>query len=75
MSLSRANASKMREIYRGGTDSMAAIDFPDQVMAIIRRDDTAHDRMLAIGRFLRQQERRAVSDKRQHYLQPAIGTA
>jgi hypothetical protein len=31
--------------------------------------------MLAIGRFLQQQESRAVKDKRQRYLQPGIGTA
>ena len=54
---------------------MAAINFLDQVMAIVRRHDTVHERMLANGRFFRQQERRPVSHKRQHHLQPAIGTA
>lgn len=66
------------EIYRAGTDSVAAIDFLDRVIAIIRRDGSA-----AIGRFLRQQERRilavrasgALVDARQRYVHPTIGTA
>jgi hypothetical protein len=62
------------EIYRAGGDSATAIDFLDGVIAIIRRDDSAEERMLAIGRFLQQQESRAVKHKRQR-LQPAIGTA
>lgn len=62
------------EIYRAGGDSATAIEFLDGVIAIIRRDDSAEERMLAIGRFLQQQESRAVKDKRQR-LQPAIGTA
>jgi hypothetical protein len=63
------------EIYRAGGDSITAIDFLDRVIAIIRRDDSAEERMLAIGRFLRRQESRAVNDKRRRHLQPAIGTA
>ena len=62
------------EIYWAGGDSATAIDFLDGVIAIIRRDDSAEERMLAIGRFLQQQESRAVKDKRQR-LQPAVGTA
>ena len=62
------------EIYRAGGDSATAMDFLDRVIAIIRRDDSAEERMLAIGRFLQQQESRAMKDKRQR-LQPAIGTA
>jgi hypothetical protein len=62
------------EIYRAGTDSITPIDFLDRVIAIIRRDDSAEERMLAIGRLLRQQESRAVNNKRRCYL-PAIGTA
>jgi hypothetical protein len=62
------------EFYRAGGDSASAIDFLDGVIAIIRRDDSAEERMLAIGRFLQQQESRAVKHKRQR-LQPAIGTA
>ncbi len=63
------------EIYRAGGDNITAIDFLDGVIAIIRRDDTAHERMLAIGCFLRQQESRTVMDKRRRSLQPAVGTA
>jgi len=71
------------EIYRAGTDSVAAIDFLDRVIAIIRRDGSADERMRAIGRFLRQQERRilavrasgALVDARQRYVHPTIGTA
>ena len=61
------------EIYRAGSDSIAAIDFLDGVMAIIRREESAHDRMLAIGRFLEQQESRAVTDKRRRLSQAAAG--
>jgi hypothetical protein len=71
------------EIYRAGTDSIAAIDFLDRMVAIIRRDGSAEERMRAIGRFLRQQERRilaarasgALVDARLRYVHPAIGTA
>ena len=63
------------EIYRAGSDSITAIDFLDRVIEIIRCDDLAEERMLAIGDFLRQQESRAVKNKQQHYLQPAIGRA
>ena len=63
------------QIYQAGSDSINAIDFLDGVMAIIRRDDPAHERMLAIGLFLRQQEACAVNNKRGLHLQPAIGTA
>jgi hypothetical protein len=63
------------EIYRAGGDSIAAIDFLDRVMAIIRGDGSPDERIRAIGCFLRQRESRAVINKRKHYLQPAIGTA
>jgi elongation factor P--beta-lysine ligase len=71
------------EIYRAGADSVAAIDFLDQVIAIIRRDGSAEERMHAIGCFLRQQESRisaakasaVMIDKRQRNFQPTIGTA
>jgi hypothetical protein len=71
------------EIYRAGIDSTAAIDFLDRVIAIIRRDGSADERMRAIGRFLRQQERRilaarasgALVDTQHRYVHPAIGTA
>jgi hypothetical protein len=71
------------EIYRVGTDSIAAIDFLDRVIAIIRRDGSADERMREIGRFLRQQDRRilaarasgALIDTRQRYVHPAIGAA
>lgn len=61
------------EIYPAASDSIAAIDFLDEVMAIIRCDGTAHERMLALGRFLREQEGRALSRKRQRNLRPRIG--
>jgi hypothetical protein len=71
------------EIYRAGGDSIAAIDFLDRVVVIIRRGSSADERMRAIGRFLRQQERRILAarasdtlvDARQRYVHPAIGTA
>jgi hypothetical protein len=71
------------EIYRAGTDSIAAIDFLDRVVAIMRRDGSANERMRAIGRFLRQEERRILAarasgariDARQRYVHPTIGTA
>jgi hypothetical protein len=53
------------EICRAGTDSITAIDFLDGVMAIICRDDRAHERMLAIGCFLRRRYTRAVTHERQ----------
>jgi hypothetical protein len=53
------------EIYRAGGESITAIDFLDRVIAIIRRDDSAEERMLAIGGFLREQESRVVRTKRQ----------
>ena len=63
------------EIYRAGSDSVTAIDFLDRVIAIMRRDDSAEERMLAIGRFLQQQESRAVNNKRRRCLQPNVGSA
>jgi hypothetical protein len=63
------------EIYRAEDDSIATIDFLDRVMAIIRGDGSPDERIRAIGCFLRQQESRAVINKRKRYLQPAIGTA
>jgi len=66
------------EIYRAGTDSFAAIEFLDQVIAIIRRDASADERMRAIGRFLRQQQVFRTAAARASdalNLQPTIGTA
>src|SRR5271154_5419537 len=63
------------EIYRAGGESITAIDFLDRVIAIIRRDDSAEERMLAIGCFLREQESRVASNKRRRSSQSAIGTA
>jgi hypothetical protein len=62
-------------IYRAGSDNINAIDVLDGVMAIIRRDDPAHERMLAIGRFLRQQESRAENNKRRRRGRPVITSA
>jgi hypothetical protein len=63
------------EICRAGTDSFAA-DFLDQVMAIIRRRDSAEERMRAIGCFLRQRERTRASgglfDTQHRRVHPAI---
>jgi hypothetical protein len=63
------------EIYRAGGESITAIDFLDRVIAIIRRDDSAEERMLAIGGFLREQESRVVRTKRRGRSQSEIGTA
>ncbi len=63
------------EIYRAGGESITAIDFLDRVIAIIRRDDSAEERMLAIGCFLREQESRIASGKRRRSSQSAFGTA
>lgn len=45
-------------IYRAGTDSIAAIEFLDRVIAIMRRKGSPDQRMHAIGRLLREKELR-----------------
>lgn len=69
------------ELYRAGTDSGDAIEFLDQVIAIIRRDGSADERMCALGFFLRRQQprvwaaRAAAVAADMRYPQSAIGTA
>lgn len=66
------------EIYRAGTDSGDAIDFLDQVIAIIRRDQPADERMSALGRFLQQQQPRVLAAKAAQFAtdtRSTVGTA